>query len=108
MLLRISLILAILAGIGTIAVTHLKTREHLKGIIAEREKNAKDRDTATSRYKKAENNLASTSNLLNQTKSTLAKTEEELTGTRQQLAAVQENLNKVKGDLAKAVEDKKA
>jgi hypothetical protein len=107
MLLRISLILAILAGIGTIAVTHVKTREHLKVIIEAREKNAKDRDTATARYKKAENNLASTSNLLNQTKSTLAKTEEELTGTKQQLATVQENLNKVKADLATAIEDKK-
>jgi hypothetical protein len=107
MLLRISLILAILAGIGTIAVTHVKTREHLKVIIEAREKNAKDRDTATARYKKAENNLASTSNLLNQTKSTLAKTEEELTGTKQQLATVQDNLNKTKADLAKAGEDKK-
>lgn len=103
MLLRISLILAILAGIGTIVVTHLKTREHVQGIITEREKNAKDRDVATSRYKKAENNLASTSNLLNQTKATLATTEEELNGTKQQLATVQENLKKTSGELATAI-----
>ncbi len=103
MLLRISLILAILAGIGTIVVTHLKTREHVQGIITEREKNAKDRDVATSRYKKAENNLASTSNLLNQTKATLATTEEELNGTKQQLATVQENLKKTSAELATAI-----
>src|SRR5688572_1893763 len=108
MLLRISLVLAILAGIGTIVVTHLKTREHVQGIINEREKNAKDRDVATTRYKKAESNLASTSNLLNQTKATLATTEEELNGTKQQLATVQENLKKTTAELVKATEDKKA
>jgi archaellum component FlaC len=108
MLLRISLIVAILAGIGTIVVTHLKTREHVQGIIGEREQNAKDRDIATARYKKAENNLASTSNLLNQTKATLAKTEEELNGTKQQLSMVQENLRKTSADLVKVNEAKTA
>ena len=108
MLLRISLIFAILAGIGTIVVTHLKTREHVQGIISEREQNAKDRDIATARYKKAENNLASTSNLLNQTKATLARTEEELNGTKQQLATVQDNLKKTTAELTKTTEEKRA
>ena len=36
MLLRISLIIAILAGIGTIVVTQLKTREHVQAIITAR------------------------------------------------------------------------
>jgi hypothetical protein len=107
MLLRISLIIAILAGIGTIVVTHVKTREHVQGIISQREQNAKDRDIATTRYKKAENNLASTSNLLNQTKATLAKTEEELNGTKQQLSTVQDNLKKTSGELTKANEDRR-
>jgi septal ring factor EnvC (AmiA/AmiB activator) len=108
MLLRISLIVAILAGLGTIVVTHLKTREHVKGIITQREQNAKDRDIATARYKKAENNLASTSNLLNQTKATLTKTEEELNGTKQQLASTQDNLKKTSGELTRVNEDRKA
>ena len=108
MLLRISLIFAILAGIGTSVVTHLKTREHVQGIISEREKNAKDRDIATSRYKKAANNLASTSNLLNQTKATLARTEEELNSTKQQLATVQDNLKKTTAELTKTTEEKRA
>ncbi len=108
MLLRISLIVAILAGIGTIVVTHLKTREHVQNIISEREKNAKDRDVATARYKKAENNLASTSNLLNQTKATLAKTEEDLNGTKQQLATAQESLKKTTTELTRVSEDRKS
>jgi myosin heavy subunit len=108
MLLRISLIFAILAGIGTIVVTHLKTREHVQGIISEREQNAKDRDIATSRYKKAENNLASTSNLLNQTKATLARTEEDLNGTKQRLATVEDSLKKTTAELTKTTEEKRA
>lgn len=108
MLLRISLIVAILAGIGTIVVTHLKTREHVQGIIGEREQNAKDRDIATARYKKAESNLATTSNKLNQTQAELTKTQEDLSGTKQQLSMVQENLRKTSTDLVKATEDKRA
>lgn len=107
MLLRISLILAILLGIGTIVLTHVKTREHINIIRGDRDKNAKDRDIATTRYKKAETTLAATSNLLNQTKETLAKTEEDLNGTKQQLAAAQDNFNKTKAELAKTVEARK-
>jgi hypothetical protein len=107
MLLRISLIFAILAGIGTIVLTHLKTREHIQGIITVRNQNAKDRDIATTRYKKAETTLATTSNLLNQTKATLAKTEEDLNGTKQQLAAAQDNFSKTKSELAKSIEARK-
>jgi hypothetical protein len=108
MLLRISLIIAILLGAGTIFVTQKLAREHLTEIRDARDKNAKDRDIATTRYKKAETNLASTSNKLNQTQATLAKTEEELNGTKQQLATVQEGLSKTKAELTKAVDDKKA
>src|ERR1041384_6787580 len=104
MLLRISLIIAILAGVGTIVVTQIKTREHIQGIIAEREKNAKDRDTATTRYKKAEKDLGTATNKLNQTQATLTKTQEELNATKQNLATVQSSLAKVSADLKAAVE----
>lgn len=107
MLLRICLILAILLGAGTIFVTQKMAREHFTEMRDARDKNAKDRDTATSRYKKAETTLATTSNSLNQTKQTLAKTEEDLKSAQQQLASVQDSLNKTKADLAKAIEDRK-
>lgn len=108
MLLRICLIFAILAGAGTIFVTQKMARERFTEMRDTRNKNAADRDTATARYKKAENNLAGTSNKLNQTSNTLAKTEEELTGTKQQLATTQDQVNKTKADLAKAIEERKA
>ncbi len=107
MLLRISLIFAILVGIGTIVFTHLKTREHIQGIITEREAHKKEEAKQLARANKSEKELASTKQVLTQTKDTLAKTEEELNGTKQQLTAAQENLKKVNGELSKAKEDRK-
>jgi archaellum component FlaC len=108
MLLRISLIIAILAGIGTIVFTQLKTREQIQGIITERENHKKQEQANLTRATKAEKDLAATKDLLTQTKDTLAKTEEELNGTKQQLATATEQLNKAKSDLAKAIEERKA
>jgi archaellum component FlaC len=107
MLLRISLIIAILAGIGTIVFTQLKTREQIQGIITERENHKKQEQANLTRATKAEKDLAATKDLLTQTKDTLAKTEEELNGTKQQLATATEQLNKTKSDLAKAAEERK-
>jgi predicted RNase H-like nuclease (RuvC/YqgF family) len=107
MLLRISLILAILAGIGTIVVTQIKTREHIKGIIAEREQHKSEEDKERKGRKKAETELTATKDALSATKSTLAKTEEELNGTKQRLAAAEESISKLKGELASAIESRK-
>jgi hypothetical protein len=107
MLLRISLIIAILAGIGTIVLTHLKTREHIQGIITARNNFEKEKIQQTARANKAETDLAKTRDTLNTTSNTLVKTEEELNGTKQQLATALENLNKTKAELAKAVEARK-
>jgi len=108
MLLRISLIIAILAGIGTIVVTQKVARDHIDTVITERNDHMKKEDEERKGRKKAETTLAATSNVLNQTKATLAKTEEELNNTKQQLAASQANLQKVQGELAAAVETRKA
>lgn len=107
MLLRISLIIAILAGIGTIVVTQLKTREHVQAIITARNTFETEKKAQTKRAEKSETELASTKEVLTQTKGTLAKTEEDLNGTKQQLASSQESLNKVKVDLSKAIEERK-
>jgi len=108
MLLRISLIVAILAGIGTIVFTQLKMREHVQSIITEREEHKKQEAANLARAKKSETELASTKQVLTQTKESLAKTEEDLNGAKQQLTTAQEQLNKTKADLAKAIEDRKA
>jgi len=107
MLLRLSLIFAILAGIGTIVLTHLKTREHIQTIITARESEKAEKNKQTSRAVKAEGDLAKTRQTLSTTSNTLVKTEEELNGTKQQLAAVQDNLNKTKAELAKTIDQRK-
>lgn len=107
MLLRISLIFAILTGIGTIVLTHLKTREHLKTIIAARNDFEDKMKKQTARANKAESDLAKTRDTLNTTSNTLVKTEEELNGTKQQLATTQDGLNKTRTELAKSIETRK-
>ena len=107
MLLRISLILAILVGAGTIFVTQKMARDHFTEMRNARNDFEDKMKKQTTRANTAEKTLATTSNTLNQTKQTLAKTEEELNGTKQQLASVQDTLNKTKGELAKAIEDRK-
>ena len=107
MLLRISLILAILVGAGTIFVTQKMARDHFTEMRNARNDFEDKMKKQTTRANTAEKTLATTSNTLNQTKQTLAKTEEELNGTKQQLASVQDTLNKTKAELAKTIEDRK-
>lgn len=107
MLLRISLIIAILAGIGTIVLTQMQARKQILTVIESRDENIKGRAQEKGRADKAEKTLATTSNLLNQTKANLAKTEEELNNTRQQLAAAQSTLQKTEADLRAEVARRK-
>ena len=99
MLLRISLIIAILAGIGTIVVTQLKTREHVQTIITARNTFETEKKAQIKRADKAETELASTKDKLKTTEGSLAKTEEQLNGANQQLASAQEALGKVNNKL---------
>jgi hypothetical protein len=108
MLLRVSLILAILLGIGTIVVTQKMARDHFTAMRNARNDFENRMKQQTTRATKAETTLNTTSNRLVTTSNTLVKTEEELNGTKQQLATVQEGLNKTKADLAKSVEERKA
>lgn len=108
MLLRISLILAILVGAGTIFVTQKMAREHFTAIRDQREDEKKGRAQEKTRADKSEREHTATKGLLATTQATLTKTEEELTGTKQQLATANDSLNKTKADLTTAVERRKA
>jgi len=108
MLLRISLILAILVGAGTIFVTQKMAREHFTAIRDVRDENIKGRATEKNRAEKSEREHTATKQVLTQTKDTLTKTEEELNGKKQELATTQDALAKNKADLAKAIDDRKA
>ena len=81
MLLRVFLILAILAGIGTVAVTHFMVRPHIQGIIDVRDDNKKNWDRELARANKLNKDLKTT-------QETLATTEKNLDDTKNQLAVV--------------------
>lgn len=108
MLLRISLIVAILLGAGTIFVTQKMAREHFTAIRESRDENIKGRAQEKARADKSEREHTATKGVLKTTQETLAKTEEELNGTKQQLQAANDSLAKTKADLAKAIDERKA
>src|SRR5438128_2655518 len=105
MLLRISLIVAILAGAGVIALSHFKLRPHVQEIIDTRDKNAKDRDTEKAAKLKAQGELKVTTAKLKQTESTLAETQTQLAATKTQVETETKRANGLKQDLAKLRED---
>jgi hypothetical protein len=108
MLRRIFTILAILAGVGIIVVTQLKLREHIQGIIDQREANAKDRDKERSRATKAERALNTTSNDLVSTIAVFHSTSNELETTKGTLSQTKTDLEKVTADKQKAIDSEKA
>ncbi len=111
MLLRISLILAILAGLGVIGVSQFVLRPQIEEIRTTRDHNKTEWDKTTA-------NLKKTNTVLKATIEKLAKTESNLEETKGQLAAtttkfeseqkrangLQENLNKLNVEL-KAAKD---
>jgi hypothetical protein len=111
MLLRISLILAILAGLGVIGVSQFMLRPQIEEIRTTRDHNKTEWDKTTASLKK-------TNTVLKATLEKLAKTETDLGETKGQLAAtttkfeteqkrangLQDNLNKLNVDL-KAAKD---
>ena len=111
MLLRISLILAILAGLGVIGVSQFMLRPQIEEIRTTRDHNKTEWDKTTA-------NLKKTNTVLRATLEKLVKTETDLGETKTQLAAtttkfeleqkrangLQENVNKLNTDL-KAAKD---
>ena len=81
MLLRVFLILAILAGIGTVAVTQFMVKPHIQGIIGERDTNKQNWDRELTRANKLNKDLKTT-------QETLATTEKSLEETKTSLVAM--------------------
>ncbi len=100
MLLRICLVIAILAGAGVILVGHLKVRPHIEGIIEQREKNAKDRDTEKAAKTKALAQLKTTTEKLKETETKLGETQTQLAAATKQIETEKKNSNSLKDQLA--------
>ena len=105
MLLRICLVIAILAGAGVIALSHLKVRPHVQEIIDAREKNAKDRDTEKGLKTKALAELKATKKDLEETKATLSETQTQLASTKSQAEAEHKHNVSLTADLVKVRAD---
>ncbi len=81
MLIRISLIIAIVAGLAAAALNFVKVKEVLVTTMNERDQNAKDRDSERDQKVKAQGELKVTKVDLATTKTKLASTETELKNT---------------------------
>jgi hypothetical protein len=77
MLLRIALIIAILAGIGTAVLNFVKVKESVTVIMAARDKNLKDYQSETAAHGKTKKDLAQTKQDLDNTKRKLTDTQGE-------------------------------
>ena len=79
MLLRISLIIAILAGLGAGGVAYYELTTQVPALTGQRDKEKQDKDKALS-------DLASTRNTLKKTQGELAQTQQQLADTKADLA----------------------
>ncbi len=100
MLLRILLILAILAGLGVIAVSQFKVRPHIQGIIEERQSQSNRADTAEANLRKTKNQLSETNKILVKTTQQLAQTEKDLAAAKTEVQNEQDRANKLKQTLS--------
>lgn len=107
MLLRISLIFAILAGAGVIVLTQLKVREHVTGIIAVRNQNIDWLRMEKAEHKKTGEDLTDTKDKLAKTATELANTQTELASTTTKLADAEAAKIALGKTLEDALKDKK-
>jgi hypothetical protein len=112
MLLRVFLILAILAGIGTVAVTQFMVKPHIQGIIGERDTNKQNWDRELARANKlnkdlktTQETLATTEKSLEETKTSLVAMTSRATEQERRANGLQQTLDTTKRDLTTAQQD---
>ncbi len=109
MVLRVFLILAILAGAGTVAVTQFMVRPHIQSIVDERETNKQNwqkelarANKLTKDLKTTQEKLASTEKVLDETKAELVAMTAKASEQQQRADTLQANLDKTKQELNNA------
>jgi hypothetical protein len=115
MALRISLILAILAGLGVIGVSQFMLRPHIQGIIEVRDDNKRKWDDAEGRYRKTRAELGETKTKLESTEKNLEETKTQLVATtakaeseEKRANGLQQNLDSSRRDLKVARDENEA
>ena len=112
MLLRVFLILALLAGIGTVAVTQFMVRPHVQQIVTDRNTNKEGWDKELARANKlnkdlktTQETLATTEKNLEETKTSLAAMTSRATEQENRANTLQTTLDTTKRDLTTAQQD---
>src|SRR5688572_1431768 len=99
MLLRVFLILAILAGIGTVAVTQFMVRPHIETIRTERDTNKQNWDRELARANKLNKELKTTQDTLAATEKTLEDTKTQLDNMTAKATQQETRANNLQRDL---------
>ncbi len=112
MALRISLILAILAGLGVIGVSQFMLRPQIEGIREKRDYNEKEWKKTDAELKKTKKNLKETSEKLTKTESNLEETKGQLTAVTAKFEAeqkravgLQQSIDKLRTELKSTMDD---
>jgi len=102
MLLRISLIVAILAGLGVIGVSQFVLRPQIEVIIKDRDDNKDGWDKTKTELTKTKTTLKTTSEKLTKTEATLDETKGQLTATTSKFESEQKRANGLQENLTKS------
>src|SRR5215475_14093102 len=107
MLLRICLVLAILAGLGVIGLSHFVLRPQIQTIVDTRDENKRKWDDAENRFRKTKKELGDTQAKLKSTENTLDETKTQLGAMTAKADSEQKRANGLQAELTKAKGDLK-
>jgi hypothetical protein len=107
MLTRICLIVAIVAGLGALGISHFLVDKKIKGVIEQRDQNGKERDEARTAQKTAEDERDKTKKDLDSTTAELTTTKSQLEEKTKLYTEAESRATRVTTELAKANADKK-
>jgi hypothetical protein len=108
MLLRLSLIIALIAALAVGIINFVMVADKVKTVEAHRAKEQADKETAQQSLAKTEATLKKTEGELTQTKETLKTTTEELGKSQQEVAALNKKVGTLTDNLAKVTEARDA
>lgn len=106
MLMRISLIIAIIAGLAAGTLSFVKVKEKIDGVVAERDTEHSGRLSAENERDKTKADLAKTEKELSKTKDSLVKTEQERAAAVAEAEALTKKSNELTEKLAKTIQER--
>ncbi len=106
MVVRISLIVAIVAGLAAVGIAHFQVKQKLDDVITDRDNTRTERDNERSGRMKAEKQAADLTTELDSTKSELQNTKVQLTDATTRAEAESAAAQKARADFTKAQRDR--